>query len=150
MKKIIFSFIRTRDLRRDVFMTAKQKKQIELLRKSGYSYSVIAEGLDVSENTVKSYFRRSKPLDRSVSETQCPQCNKPVTQNPKRKQKRFCSDECRFTWWKVNREAMNKKAVYILVCEGCGREFESYGNKNRKYCAIDCYMTARFKTEPMR
>lgn len=130
-------------------MTAKQKKQVELLRKDGYSYAAIASELDISVNTVKSYFRRSKPPDHSVQGEQCQCCGKPVAQNPKRKTKRFCSDECRYIWWGFNRDAMNKKATYILVCEGCGREFESYGNRNRKYCNTDCFMNTRFRREPV-
>jgi len=31
-----------------------------------------------------------------------------------------------------------------MTCARCGKEFTSYGNKNRKYCSHDCYIKARF------
>ena len=33
--------------------------------------------------------------------------------------------------------------VYTLECQCCGNEFESYGNKSRKYCCRDCYVASR-------
>ena len=30
-----------------------------------------------------------------------------------------------------------------LTCQHCGKEFESYGNKNRKYCCRTCYIASR-------
>jgi hypothetical protein len=47
-------------------------------------------------------------------------------------------------WWKEHPERLNRKAVYGLVCAGCGKPFESYGNRYRKYCSHDCYIKDRF------
>ena len=63
------------------------------------------------------------------------------------KTKMFCSDECRRKWWKENHEQGQRKetAIYKLVCAFCRTEFESYGNKHRKYCCHECYIKDRFR-----
>ena len=60
--------------------------------------------------------------------------------------KKFCSDKCRREWWKAHPEKLHRKdtAIYTMTCARCGKEFTSYGNKNRKYCSHDCYIKARF------
>lgn len=64
--------------------------------------------------------------------------------------KLFCSDECRRNWWKEHPEEAkhSKAATYKCECSYCQRVFYSYGNKNRKYCSHDCYIQARFWTDP--
>jgi hypothetical protein len=47
-------------------------------------------------------------------------------------------------WWEAHPERLSRKAVYELVCAGCGEPFESYGNKGRRYCSHGCYVKARF------
>lgn len=73
----------------------------------------------------------------------CMTCGVFVAQPTGRREKKFCSDKCRMAWWNSHPEAINKKAYYILVCEECGKEFESYGNNRRKYCCRNCYLNAR-------
>ena len=43
----------------------------------------------------------------------------------------------------VNKRLIESYAHYNLTCEYCGKEFESYGNKNRKYCSRACYVASR-------
>ena len=79
----------------------------------------------------------------------CTNCGNPIKQKSKGKLRRFCSDECRRKWWKENPEQGQRKetALYILVCAFCRTEFESYGNKHRKYCCPECYIKDRFRRE---
>ena len=118
------------------------QNQIKALALKGYGYKRIADILDLSPNTVKSHLRRH-PATAGMSV--CLQCGKPIEQNPGRKEKKYCSDKCRMAYWNSHQDEVNKQAYYTLICQHCGKEFVSYGNKNRKYCCRDCYAAARRK-----
>jgi endogenous inhibitor of DNA gyrase (YacG/DUF329 family) len=134
-------------------MTVLQKEHITQMRTRGDSYSKIAVALSISENTVKSFCRRNnltgnlsiKPAKPTDEGKYCKQCGKEIQQEPKKKQRKFCSDECRIIWWTANPEKLNKKANYEFVCAYCGAKFTAYGNKGRKYCTHACYVEERFK-----
>ena len=120
-------------------MTSEQKQAIQSLRSQGQTYNYIAAGLGMSINTVKTFCRRNDlAIDR------CKLCGKPLVHIEKHKPKTFCNDRCRLAWWKANREQMNKKAIYHFVCRRCGKPFDSYGNRGRKYCSHACYIAERF------
>lgn len=126
-------------------MTNLQKEKIRQLRGDGFSYSKIATTLGISENTVKSFCRRNdlSGVGR-VKATQadgvfCCQCGMQLTHTVGAKQKRFCSDNCRMSWWNTHPEAVSRKAIYSFTCLHCGDVFKSYGNKERKYCSSACY-----------
>ena len=135
-------------------MTDAQKIQIGKLRGAGLGYKKIAEQMGLSENTVKTYCRRhglggNMTHLQNVTQNEehhCLCCGKPVQQIPGRKEKKFCSDKCRMAFWNSHQDEVNKQAYYNLICLHCGKEFESYGNQNRKYCSRDCYVIARFHT----
>ena len=74
----------------------------------------------------------------------CPNCGAVVAQNPGRKEKKYCNNTCRMTWWKAHHERVRKKAIYHFKCGYCGDPFIAYGNKHRKYCSHDCYIKDRF------
>ena len=129
-------------------MTTAQKERIEYLRGKGDSYAAIAADLGMSENTVKSYCRRNNigvaiKQKRPVATDTCANCGCPLSQTPRAKQKRFCSDKCRMAWWAKHPEAVNRRAVYHFVCPTCGAEFESYGNARRRYCSRTCFGLSR-------
>ena len=129
-------------------MTTAQKERIEYLRSKGNSYAAIAADLGMSENTVKSYCRRSnigigEKAEQAATMDACANCGRPLEHTPGAKRKRFCSDKCRMMWWKAHPEAVNRKAVYCFACPACGAEFESYGNAHRKYCSRACFGAAR-------
>lgn len=119
-------------------MTEKEKKEIENLRQAGQSYGQIAYALGVSVNTVKSYCRR---IDKE--ESKCQYCKAQLIQT--RQSKKFCNEKCRRSWWKDNDDKLSKKAYYSIICLECGKQFDSYGNKNRKFCSHACYIKKRFK-----
>ena len=116
--------------------------KITSMRQQGKGAAEIAETLDLPLNTVKSYLRRHPETDTSRV---CPQCGKPVVQKEGRKEKKFCSDKCRMTWWNSHQSEIKKEAYYTLVCQFCGKEFESYGNQRRKFCSRKCYGNHRKK-----
>ena len=131
-------------------MTDKQKLQIKALRQSGMSYTEISKMMDLSINSIKTYCRRHD-LGGAAAYTAeerktipCLNCGKPVLQNPGRKEKKFCSDRCRMLWWNAHPDQVKRKANYSCTCRKCGRVFESYGNKNRRYCSHSCYIEDRF------
>lgn len=136
-------------------MTDDEKRMIYRLRNEGMSYAKISVQLGISENTVKSYCRRNdlgnagqdgSDSAMPVEETVCMQCGKKLCRIPKQKPRKFCSEDCRRAWWKANNiDTPNRRAYYRLTCVCCGREFESYGNKDRKYCSHACYIKDRFK-----
>lgn len=130
-------------------MTDAQKIQIGNLREAGLGYKKIAEQMELSENTVKTYCRRhglggNLAQQGAADKDVCLCCGVAVKQNPGRKEKKFCSDKCRNKWWNANLDKVNRKADYKFVCEYCKKPFTAYGNKNRKYCSHECYIEDRF------
>lgn len=121
---------------------------IKQLRQMGYSYKAIAEKLDVSINTVKSYCRRNNLGEKNnANEGQCAMCGAALTHVPHKKKKKFCSDACRMKWWNENKHLINRKSKIELKCGMCGKVFSAYGKAERKYCSHDCYIKARFGYE---
>ena len=127
----------------NAIMTNQQKDQITALRSQGYGYKKIAQIMELSDNTVKSFCKRnnvSSPVTIPHKESCCPQCGREIIQTGKTKKRRFCSDECRKLWWKEHPNLSSKTAVYSFVCAECGNRFTAYGNRNRKFCCHDCYV----------
>ncbi len=130
-------------------MNDLQRKTIEKLRNKGAGYKAIAQKLGLSVNTVKSHCRRNgltgnRSGTDAIEVLFCKKCGKKLTQSVGAKQKSFCSDECRLSWWKDHPEKVKRKAYYELTCAYCQKAFYSYGNKNRKYCSHECYIADRF------
>lgn len=133
-------------------MNITQKAQIRILREKGTGYSKIAQSLGLSENTVKSYCKRNNLGGVAASSSQknaigtgcCKNCGIPLSQQKGTKPKKFCSDKCRAVWWNSHLYVVKKKAVYSQACAYCGKVFESYGNKNRRFCCHPCYIAGRF------
>ena len=121
-------------------MTLQEKYAIENMHRKGYSSGTIACVLGMSRNTVKSFLRRNT---NTSDERVCLNCGKPVKQRQGRKEKKFCSDKCRMAWWNNHQDCITKQAYYTLTCQHCGKEFEVYGNRNRKYCNRECYLAHR-------
>ena len=104
-------------------MIDSQKHNIIALRQKGMSYGEIANKLEISINTIKSFCRRSLiELGKNI----CKHCGKPVEQNPGRREKKFCSDACRMKWWSAHPE-MGKRSVR-LVCPVCGKSVPADGH----------------------
>jgi len=117
-------------------MTDRQKREVQALRRKGRSYAGIAEELGLSPNTVKSYCHRSR--DTQAAGDLCRNCGRPLVQNPRAREKSFCSNHCRQTWWGNNRDQINHRDERTVECACCGREFQAYGKRQRKYCSQAC------------
>ncbi len=134
-------------------MTDGQKKQIMRLRAAGDGYGRIAQKVGISVNTVKSFCRRNKIEEASLEQsaeftsetTYCENCGREIRQIAKQKKKRFCCDKCRNAWWNSHLDLVKRKAIYDFKCPHCGREFQVYGDKRRKYCSYACFLADRFK-----
>lgn len=134
-------------------MTDNQKTQIAKLRAAGQGYGSIARTLGLSQNTVKSFCRRNNihestgepPISFTGETVRCENCGREIRQIAKRKKKRFCCDRCRNEWWNKHLDQVKRKAIYNFVCPHCGKAFQTYGDKRRKYCSHECYIAERFK-----
>lgn len=133
-------------------MNENQKEIISIYRQQGLGYKAIAEKLDISVNTIKTYCKRndlggnrSAFKKFNIKVEPCENCGKPVVQSIHRKRKRFCCNSCRMNWWNTHQDLVNRKANYELICKYCGNTFISYGNANRKYCSHECYLNERFR-----
>ena len=127
-------------------MNRNQKEMIHKMRNEGYSFTKIADELNISVNTIKSYCRRIKEQHNIKNEKIlcCKECSKEIIQQEGKKEKKFCNDKCRLTWWSKNTDKLKKKAMYEFTCSGCGKKFQAYGNNKRKYCSHNCYIEDRF------
>jgi len=75
---------------------------INNMRIEGKKPTEIANTLGISVNTVKSHIRRHPDIPGTLC---CLYCGKPVMQTPGRKAKKYCSDQCRTSYWNAyNRE----------------------------------------------
>lgn len=126
-------------------MTTDEKSRISEMRQQGCTYAKIAEMLLIPESTIKTYCRRTRIAgDAGEIKAVCKQCGQPITVKAKCKPRQFCSDKCRTTRWFAN-HSTRPKTEYHLTCACCGKAFVSIGNKARKYCSHECYISARFK-----
>ena len=128
-------------------MTDLQKEQIKALRLQGIGYVKIGNMLGISDNTVRSFCRRNGLGDAAKNTVACKHCGKLIKIVPKQKPRKFCSDACRTAWWNSHPDCVDRKAVYAYTCAHCGKSFTAYGNKERKYCSHNCYISDRFGEE---
>lgn len=129
-----------------VKMTKQQKQIIAELRECGVPIPSIAEQLGISANTIKSYCQRHSilPLNKPRRNIRfCLQCQTEIPQTPHHKEKKFCCDKCRQLWWTGHSAIIQRSSQIKLTCPVCGRTFQSYESKHRKYCSRTCYGKSR-------
>ena len=134
-------------------LTESQKRQVIAMRENGIGYQTIATTIGVGRDNVRNFCKTKKltgygsQLKLKVKEgILCLYCGKKIEQSSTGRRKKFCCEKCRREWWKIHADALNKSpdALYSMVCKHCKKEFQSYGNKTRKYCSHECYIQARF------
>jgi hypothetical protein len=132
-----------------------KRKQIIELRIAGAGYKAIANEVNLSRDTIRDFCKR-KHLNGPIGVARlnykfekCKFCGKGFKKSNQGRPRRFCSDNCRRTWWSENKDKKNKgdKATYKITCRYCNKEFKSYGNKKRKYCSKYCFVKSRFYEE---
>jgi len=124
-------------------MTDTERAQIMKMQREGLGYKRIATVTGLPLNSVKTFCRRNPVVLAEVVEPTCRFCGKRIEQTPHKRQKLYCSDQCRMAWWKDNRDKMNRQAFYHKRCQQCGKEFDSYGDAGRKFCSPACYQASR-------
>jgi len=134
-------------------MINSQKARISQMRLDGESYATIADALGLSRNTVKSFCLRNTRAEPSEMKADalmtgnCDQCGKGFTLCPGHRQRRFCSDQCRITWWNAHRDLLKSNAKVEHTCVCCGKQFMGYERQRRKYCSHVCYIAYRYEKE---
>ena len=138
-------------------MTNEQKTKIISLRKQGNSLAEIASKLGLPIGTVKSFCSRNHPVaetaldveslpsQTSAEGAKCKKCGAPLEQRPHHRQKLFCSDKCRLSWWHDNRHLA--KGATEKTCPVCGSSFTA--GAERKYCSHSCYIKAKYAPSPV-
>ena len=122
-------------------MNKEQKASIIKMRSDGMAFSDIADHLQLSINTVKSFYRRNT---KTISSEICKQCGKPIVQTKHKRQKKFCSDKCRNSSWSAHPQERKLKKAYHHTCTYCGAVFENNRSQS-KYCTVRCFAYARRK-----
>lgn len=129
-------------------MTQEQKNTIIMMRSKGHSYAVIADALDVSKNTVKTFCNRNglgaTAVEKErVDDNKCKYCGADLEHSEGHRKKQFCNKKCSNAWWNEQtiKTASNIKS---FICPGCGKAFTASTKKPRKYCSFDCYIKDRF------
>lgn len=117
-------------------MTDEQKIKINKMRQLGLSYQQMSVELNIPKSTIKTYCNR-------IGTSVCKNCGKPIRSMPKCKPRVFCSDKCRFEWWKHNKSAVSHKTNAQYICAVCGKEFTLHRTRPGKYCSRACYDIAR-------
>ncbi len=135
-------------------MTKDEKVRIVDMRKSGIGYLRIAKTLNLSVNTIRSFYHRHIMASTTPIETDlisigiarkfCKQCGNLFYQYPGHREKMFCCDACRLKWWNSHLSEVERKAMYDYTCPTCGNKFIAYGNRHRKYCSRACYIKGRY------
>lgn len=139
-------------------MTDNQKYQIRTLRQQGLGYQAIAGMLGITRDAVRSYCKNHGlngiPIimemnikERIKNGEVCAQCYGPIEKAHTGRPKKFCCEACRRAYWKAHRMEghRSKDAVYTMECKYCHKTFESYGNRNRKYCCHSHYVLDRYR-----
>ena len=149
-------------------MTEIQKQQITALRTKGLVFAEIANQMNLSINSVKSYCRRneivpditativSEPehIDETTadvlsesaceSRTTCKLCGETLVNTPCHRQKTFCSTVCQRKFWWEHRDLMRHPSFVATTCPACGQTFSDYAGHKRKYCSHACYIIHRY------
>jgi endogenous inhibitor of DNA gyrase (YacG/DUF329 family) len=136
-------------------MQEELKEQILILRKAGMKPRKIAQYTSAPVSSTWTLCKESgmdtlptddELLDKISSHEACAYCGHSITQPATGRPRFFCSDACRRAYWKLHRPELKKnpESIYTKVCPYCGKTFQVYGNKKRKYCCHEHYVLARF------
>jgi hypothetical protein len=122
----------------EVYPMVDDKRKILELKQMGYGYKKIAKELNLTLSVVR--YACSKISEDDPLGGNCEQCHIQMKSTKGRKDKRFCSDKCRWKWWNQHQGELNKRAFYTHKCRFCNKEFTVYAVKERNYCCHECYI----------
>jgi len=122
-------------------MTDLQKEKIMAMRHQGVPYTDIAEMLGIPVNTIKSYCYRNGLNTKSlmIDVRLCKNCGKQIQGEETPRQRVFCCEKCKVSWWNKHRTGRKSTNILSHTCPVCGKKFTAYAGANRKYCSQACY-----------
>lgn len=123
-----------------VFMRKQEKDKIIKLRMEGLGYGKIATILNLPKSTISSF---CKTLDQISSV--CLLCGTKLKQTAGHRQKKFCSNNCKLSYYKQNKNEIRRRPNYEVDCACCHHKFFTYKSLNRKYCSWDCFLKSKAK-----
>ena len=129
-------------------MTETMGKQITQLRLKGLGYQTIGTIVGTLKENVRYYCKTHGLMgkadlvslnyeERKKHPESCKYCGGKIIRNRYSGKKLFCSDQCRRSYWNEHKDEINRKEdkIYICTCAYCKKQFNVYGNPNRKYCS---------------
>ena len=126
-------------------MTNEQRAIILAMRERGEKYQAIAEKTGIAVGTIRSFFARYNKgvVIRPVSSDICLQCHQPILCRKVKRNRTFCSDQCRSKWWNAHRENLSTASAHQTICKVCRKKIITYSGA--KYCSRACYFIDRYK-----
>lgn len=138
---------------RKLDITALRKEQAKLLRSKGMSIGKTADWTGLTKGVVNNISRGIGAVeeDKTIEERMkagkaCLYCGADLPEhNGVGRYAHYCGNTCRREYWRIHRDevAQKPKSIYTHTCAYCGKTFESYGKRARKYCDRHCFMLHR-------
>lgn len=110
-----------------------EKKRIIELKSEGKSIRDISSLLNIPRSTIGTYIKTFEMVSF------CKYCGKPITIKKGHRSRVFCSDNCRYKYWRSTNDIKNKSTNYEVECLCCHKKFYSYRSLKRKFCSRECY-----------
>lgn len=134
-------------------ITPLQKEQAKILRARGMGYGTIATVTGLKKDAARYACRDIEApqednglLERMQNGKACLYCGADLPhQEGVGRKAHYCGNECRREYWRIHRSEVQKrpKSIYTHTCAYCGKTFEVYGTRERKYCNRHCFMLHR-------
>lgn len=130
-----------------------QKEQARILRARGMSLGKTAKWTGLTKNVVSKLCQDIHP-EESANELEelmqsgaaCMYCGAELPkQEGVGRKAHYCGNNCRREYWRIHRSEVQKRpqSMYTHICAYCGKTFEVYGTRERKYCNRHCFMLHR-------
>lgn len=134
-------------------ITPLQKEQAKILRARGMSLGKTASWTGLTKNVVSKLCKDIHPVEEAVDLEEkmrggiaCMYCGADLPhQEGVGRKAHYCGNDCRREYWRIHRAEVQKrsKSIYTHTCAYCGKTFEVYGTRERKYCNRHCFMLHR-------
>lgn len=134
-------------------ITPLQKEQAKILRARGMSLGKTASWTGLTKNVVSKLCKDIHPADEAIDLEEkmrggiaCMYCGADLPrQEGVGRKAHYCGNDCRREYWRIHRAEVQKrpKSIYTHTCAYCGKTFEVYGTRERKYCNRHCFMLHR-------
>ncbi len=120
-------------------MTKTEQMQATIMRENGYSYGQIANELEISINTIRSFCQRKHLEIKDHKDVHfCKSCGVQLDKT----RRKFCSRKCKTDWW--NHHKPETKGQTEKVCPTCGKTFRFFPSQKRIFCSHPCYIKQKF------